>query len=421
MSLVERFVGTSAFAPEDVAEWRRGWRVVAGAAVGMGTGIALYLLVASLFIPHLTKEFGWSRGDMGIAGMIAFVTGAVALPVIGRLLDRYGFRRIVLVCVPALAALYLVVALQTGSYAFYLGLMVWGGLFGGGTAAMSYTRPVIATFVRQRGLALGLATAGTSITAMIVPPLLALSITAYGWRAGFITMAVLTLLIGLPIALALIGRAREGHASADDDVSPREPGALARVPDVTLRQAVRGPRFWLLVIALAAVNIPGSGVVGQLAPLIGDRGLSEGAVAIVMSLYAVGLLIGRLVTGFALDRFAPPLVAAVMTFIPAIGIALLLIPSPSFALAAFAVTLIGLQQGSEVDIIAFFVSRGFGLKHYGAIYGMVAMAGAISTAVALVLFGKVHDLTGSYDLALAIGAAAFCAGALAFGAIGRTR
>jgi cyanate permease len=169
------------------------------------------------------------------------------------------------------------------------------------------------------------------------------------------------------------------------------------------------------------VNIPGSGVVGQLAPLIGDRGLSEGAVAVVMSLYAFGLLVGRLITGFALDRFSPPLVAAVMTLVPALGIALLLIPSPSFALAALAVAMIGMQQGSEVDIIAFFVSRSFGLKHYGTIYGMVAMAGAISTAVALVLFGKVHDWTGSYDMALVIGGVAFCTGAAAFAAIGRAK
>ena len=62
----------------------------------MGTGIGLYLLVASLFITHITREFGWTRGDMGVAGMVAFLTGAIALPLIGRLLDRVGYRRVVL-------------------------------------------------------------------------------------------------------------------------------------------------------------------------------------------------------------------------------------------------------------------------------------------------------------------------------------
>lgn len=418
-SAVAKLAGGAALAPADVEEWRRGWRIVAGAAVGMGTGISLYLLVASLFITHITTEFGWTRGDMGIAGMIGFVTGAVALPIIGRLLDRFGFRRVVLACVPALALLYLAVALQPGSYAFYLLLMVWGGIFGGGTAAIAYTRPVIAAFERQRGLALGFATAGTSISVMIVPPILAAAIATYGWRAGFFSLAVVTLLVGLPLALALIGSARERATSATDDVPDAEHVPATR--DVTLGEAVRGARFWLLAGALMAINIPGSGVVGQLAPLIGDKGLSDSSAALVMSIYAVGLLVGRLVTGFSLDRLPAPAVAAVMTFIPALGIALLMIPSPSFALAALAVGLMGLQQGSEVDIIAYFVSRAFGLKHYGAIYGMISMAGAVSTAIALVFFGKIHDLTGSYDIALTIGGIAFCLGSLAFAAIGRVR
>lgn len=413
-----RLAGSKGFDPADVAEWRSGWRIVAGAAVGMGTGISLYLLVASLFITHVTKEFGWSRGDLSIAGMLGFVTGAIALPILGRLLDRFGFRQVVLLCVPALGLLYLAIVVQPGSYPLYLLLMVWGGVVGGGTSALAYTRPVIGAFQRQRGLALGVATAGTSITAMLAPPLLAAAISAYGWRAGFIALAVLTVVIGMPIALGLIGRAREGAAQASDDVPD---SAMPATHNASVREALRSPRFWLLVVALAAINIPGSGVVGQLAPLVGDKGLASGAVALVMSLYAFGLLIGRLTTGFALDRLSPPLVGAIMTFIPAIGILLLLIPSPSFALAALAAVLIGMQQGSEVDLIAYFVSRAFGLKHYGQIYGLIAMAGAASTAVALVLFGKMHDLTGSYNIALVIGAIGFAIGTAAFAAIGRVR
>jgi MFS family permease len=400
-------------------EWRRGWRIVAGASVGLGTGVSLYVLLMSLFVTHITKAFGWSRGDMGIAGMVAFLSGALTMPVVGRLVDKLGFRRIVLVCVPGLALVYLLIALQPGYYPFHLVLAVFGGLFGGGTAAITYTRPVIAAFERQRGLALGVATAGTSITAMIVPPVLAAVIAAYSWRSGLYALAALTALIGLPLALALIGGAREGTALVQDVSEEgrwRDYDPAAR-HQATLAEAARGSQFWLLAGALVAVNIPGSGVVSQLAPLIGDKGLPDQAVALVMSIYSAGLLAGRLVTGFSLDRLPAPAVAAVMTFIPAAGIVVLL-NSSSFAPAALAVAMIGLQQGSEIDLIAYFVSRRFGRKHYGAIYGAVAMAGALSTAFALVFFGKVHDATGSYDVALTVGAVAFCLGAMAFLAMG---
>jgi MFS family permease len=407
-----------ALTPADFAEWKSGWRVVVGAATGMGTGIALYLLIASMFIQPIVDEFGWSRGDLGVGGMVSFLVGAVALPLIGRFVDRFGFRIVALVGASGLAATYLAVALQPGAYAFYLALMVAGGIFGGCTSGIVYTRPVIATFERQRGTALGLAAAGTSVMAIMAPQFLSPIIADYGWRAGFYALAALTALIGMPIAIALIGRAKEKHASAADDIDVAH---TPKVADVPMREAIRTTRFWLLIAAIACINIPGSGVLGQLAPLVADTGLNAGEVAAVMSIYAIGLLAGRIITGFALDHLPAPLVGAFMTVVPAIGILLLMLPAPSFALAALAVGLIGLQQGSEVDLFAFFISRSFGIKNYSSIYGLIAMAGALSTAIALVLFGKVHDFTGSYQAALIIGGVLFVLGAIAFLCIGAQR
>ncbi|MCE9523278.1 MAG: MFS transporter, partial [Alphaproteobacteria bacterium] len=401
----------------DIAEWRRGWRIVLGAAVGLGTGIALYLTVASLFTTRVTAEFGWTRGDIGVAGAVAFLAGAVSLSVVGQILDRVGFRRVVLVCVPMLCVVYFGIAAVGGSYPLYLVLMVMGGVFGAGTGAIAYTRPVIAAFDRQRGLALGVSAAGVSLTAIVMPPLLTILIGMYGWRAGLYALVVVTLCIGLPIALWLIGRARETMGAEVRDAlsdAPEKTPELLATADISLRDALRGKRFWVLALALVAVNIPGSGVVGQLAPMITDKGLSEAAAGLALSIYVVGLLIGRLVTGLALDRFPAANVAAFMTAVPAIGAALLLVPESSFLLAAIAVALIGLQQGSEVDLLAYFVSRGFGFKNYSSIFGAIATAGALSTATGLVLFGKVHEAMGNYDAALIIGAVAFLIGAMAF-------
>jgi predicted MFS family arabinose efflux permease len=292
--------------------------------------------------------------------------------------------------------------------------MIAGGAFGGGTASLVYTRPVIANFKQQRGLALGLSIAGTSIAAIFAPPLLSAMIGEFGWRAGFFTMAVLTGLIGMPLALVLIGRARERAVHLADEID------AVNVRDVSLREAARGARFWLLIVAIVCINVPGAGVLGQLAPLVADTGLADPQVAIIMSIYSIGLLFGRVLTGFALDHIPAWIVGAVTTLIPAIGILMLMAPEPSFTLTAIAVALVGLQQGAETDLFAYVISHSFGIKHYGSIFGTVLTAGAFSTAVALVLFGEVHDATGSYDLALTIGAVLFCAGALAFAAIARS-
>jgi MFS family permease len=398
------------------SEFRGGWRIVLGSTIGLGTGGALLSFVASLLIIPLTKEFGWSRGDMSIAGATAFVGVTCAIPVIGWLIDRVGHRRVALICGTALGLLYVAGANQPGSFAVYLLFMVLVGTMGAGTGALVYTRPIIGWFDRQRGLALGLATAGTSISIFVAPPIMQEVITAYGWRGGFYALAVLTTLVGLPLALFLIGKPKLKHAVTSAAVAAADAPAM---PD--LREAARTPRFWLLVAALVCINIPGSGVVGQLAPLISDTGLSARAVAIVMSLYAVGLLSGRIGCGYCLDRLQAPLVAAVFTFVPTFGCLLLLLPEPSFVVAALAVVLIGVQQGSETDLLAYFISRGFGIRRYGSIYGAVATFGAASTLVGLLLFGQMHDATGSYDIALIIGAAAFVLGSAAFFAISRTK
>ncbi len=416
MNVVARIFGGKPFAADDAAEWRSGWRLVLGSAVGLGTGIPLYLLVASLFIEPLNVEFGWTRGDMGIAGMVAFVTGAVTLPIIGRSLDRFGFHPVVLVCVPALAAVYLGIAMQPGSYAIYLGLMVCGGLFGGGTGSVAYTRPLVSAFHRQRGLALGVATAGQSLCAIVAPLVLGTVIADHGWRAGLVALAFITL-GGMPIALALIGRRREARPGGPDDLAENPTSAL---PNATLGQAIRSNRFWLIALALIAVNIPGSGVAGQLAPLIGDKGFTGEAAALVMSVYAAGLLGGRILVGILLDLRPAGYVGAFITLVSAIGTALLTIPEPTYAIAAIAVVMIGLQQGSEIDLLAYLISRSFGVLHYGAIYGAISTAGALSTAVALVFFGKVHDWTNSYHIALVVGAASFCVGAACLAATSRT-
>lgn len=421
----------------DADEWRHGWRVVAGAAVGLGTGVSLYLMISSLFIAGLTGEYKWSRGDMGTAGAVAFVVGAVSLSIMGKIIDRIGFRPVVLVCAPAMAALYIMIALQPGSFALYLALMVWGGVFGAGTGAIAYTRPVVGVFARQRGLALGVATSGVSLTSIVLAPLLSETIEAHGWRAGLYALAVFTAAMGLPIALWLIASAERGHVSGHHvpamtrDPAPHRDtnasagdgtrGAAQLVHDVTVGTAMRMPAFWLIVAGLFCVNVPGAGVVGQLAPLITDKGLSAAATGYVMAVYAFGLLGGRLATGLALDHLPPALVAATMTAIPALGMTLLLVPSPSFELACIAVLMIGIQQGSEVDLIAYFVSRRFGLAYYGAIYGRVATFGAVGTALGLIAFGWVHDATGAYDWALVLGAAAFAAGAGAFAGLSRAK
>ena len=170
---------------------------------------------------------------------------------------------------------------------------------------------------------------------------------------------------------------------------------------------------------LRAVNIPGAGVVAQLAPMLGDKGLPQESAALVMSIYASGLLLGRL--RHRLLAGSPPHAArrgGDDAHSRARYHAAARAHRRLSAVGRRRGAMIGLQQGSEVDLIGYIVSRTFGLDHYGTIYGALGVAGAVSTAASFAFFGKVHDLTGSYDFALIVGIAAFCLGAIGFAASG---
>jgi nitrate/nitrite transporter NarK len=129
-------------------------------------------------------------------------------------------------------------------------------------------------------------------------------------------------------------------------------------------------------------------------------------------------VVGRIACGYLFDRLPPARVAFVFTLAPALGCAFLLTQELSFPLAAVAVLLVGLQQGSEVDVIAYFVSRCFGMRQYSSIYGTVAMLGHFGTVGGVVAFGVIFDLTGTYQVALMISVASFILASLSLLSIG---
>jgi predicted MFS family arabinose efflux permease len=149
-----------------------------------------------------------------------------------------------------------------------------------------------------------------------------------------------------------------------------------------------------------------------LSPMIQEEGVSPLFAAWAVSAFAVGQLLGRVASGWWLDRGNPRLVAFFFTFFPASGFVILFLLYGSPWLALVAAAIIGVQQGSETDMIAYIVSRRFGMANYATIYGWIIAFGWIGNAAGVVGFGWLHDATGGYGVAQALGAAFFIAAAL---------
>ena len=368
------------------SEWKTGWPIILGCSIGVATGVAILFLSFSIFIVPLTKELDVTRGDLGnIQALI--ITAAIGAPLIGRFADIYGIKRVYVVCSLLVAAIQTAAALFASSL-FHMGLTIAGvGLLGVGTGSVVLSRPINAHFPNHRGTALGLMAVGVAVLAIIAPPLIHMVLEFGGWRAAFIVMSALSVFVGIPAVVLLVpdvGRFRSGFGAG-----PEQHGASDR-------QFLKTRDFWLLTVSLITMSLATAGASSQMVPMVQDAGLTAKTAALALSFFAAGTFAGRLGGGWLLDRLEPRRAAFLLTLLPALGFVILL-GAPGMVWAILlAVMIIGVQQGAEIDIFAYFVGRRYALARYGAVYGTLVGLGWIGNVGGLVGMGKSYDWFGSY-------------------------
>lgn len=396
------------------AEWRHGWPLVLAAMVGIGFGPGLFQNLSSLFTIPMIASFGWSRGEIATAAALGLLGGLVA-PFVGRLADRFGIRPVIIACMALLALAYVGFAAMNGRLIEYQLLVVALACSVPGTSSVVYGKLITSCFVQHRGLALGFATSGLSLTTLTLPPLVAATISAAGWRGGFVLMAALTALLALPLVLLLIRRV----PSTPTRPAPGDVAATHAVPGVTGKEARRDGRFWRLGLAVAAINLGAVGLVTSLVPFGTDRGLSNGEAALLLTAFGASQVAGRFAIGLLVDRYRPQVMAAAVALVSALGFAgLWAMDAAPFHLALALVFAAGLMNGAEHDLLPFFVARLFGLRAYGEVYGSILPLALAGNAAGIVAFGRLYDATGNYAAALALATAALVFAAVAFLSLG---
>jgi predicted MFS family arabinose efflux permease len=160
------------------------------------------------------------------------------------------------------------------------------------------------------------------------------------------------------------------------------------------------------------MSLATAGTVSQLAPMIVDEGIDPAKAALALSFFAGGQFVGRLAGGWLLDVLEPRLVAFFLTLMPAIGFIILLGTHEIMFAAFMAAVIIGVQQGAELDIFAYFTSHRFGLARYGTIYGALAGFGWIGNVGGMVGMGQLYDHYGNYMPAQIMGIIALILSAL---------
>lgn len=389
---------------EKNGELRRGWFLILSSCAGVicSSVVLPYYSIGALVVP-VTTDLGWTRSEFQTAILFSSGLGALTAPVVGWLCDRYGARALALPSLVGLASAFLIAAAMNGD--LWMLYLAYGGmaLLGAGTIPVTWTRAITTNFFERRGLALGLTLTGTGICAMLVPHYVVWLVDAYGWRIAYVGIAMLPLLFAGP--LVFFGfRPRESLDS-------RGKTAVGGFRSISLGEATRGYRFWVLLISIFAAYMAFSGISPNLIPAMTDAGMSTSEAAAVMSVYGGSIIFGRVAVGYLVDRFWAPGVALAALSLPVIGCFILLEPSVFFW-SATAALFIGFAAGAELDLMSYLAARYFGLVHYAKIYSVLYMSLAICSGTAPMLFAKVYDLTSNYDFGFYVAAALFAFGGL---------
>lgn len=377
-----------------------GWRIVGVAFIThcITTGIVFYSF--GVFLQALTAQFGWTRAQASFGFSLVSLCGAFYSPLVGRVVDRRGPRPAQLAGAAAMAlGFWLLRDVQTLP-AFYL---VMGAVVSFGSTALGAlpsNAAVARWFVRRRGQALGVATAGISMGGVIFVPLTQWLIEHLGWRAAFGWLGVLILAIAVPPVALFMRRSPESmglRPDGDATPPPADPGIVQEIErSWTAADALRSANFWLIT---AAFSLTGAGLSATLLHEIAflrDRGLDAAQAAWVLGATAGVGVIGKLGFGALLDRFGERRIILVCFGLQALGLVLLLLPTSAPMLALF-VAVYGFAMGGNATLWATVVAVCFGRAHYGAISGWMTPFVVVVQAIAIPLAGAVRDRAGAYE------------------------
>lgn len=394
------------------SEWRRSGHLVALTALALTAAPAtLPPYTIGIFAGPFADEFGWSRGAIQTAILFSTGLGVVCAPLAASMIRRFGIRITILSGLVGLAIACASGAAIRGEiwqlYAVYALMSVLGA----GAGAVGWTMLLAERFTVSRGLALGIGLSGTGLCAILMPQIAFISISLWGWRGAYLSLAAFVLVVVLPAcALLLPGRIEEAATSASIQI--KENGAFS------VHEAVREWRFWALGASTACIYLAIGGTITNLVPALTDRGLSVRDAATVMSIFGGAIVVGRIAIGAMVDRFWAPAVAACVLLLAACGCAALA-GEANFAVYALAAASVGIVTGTELDIIGFLTARYFGLQDFARIYARLWIFVAAAAGVAPLIFGYLSELAGGYRTPFLIAAVLLLIGAGGLLSLGR--
>jgi MFS family permease len=390
--------------------------IVAGVAFLALVGAAGFRSAPSALILPLETEFGWGRSELSIAVSVNILLYGLTAPFAAALMERFGVRRVTSVALLAIAAGAGLSVFVTQSWML---LLTWGVLIGLGTGSMALVFAAIIAdrwFVKNRGLVIGILTAGSATGQLIFLPVVAGLASDTSWRLASLLIAGIALAVVPIVAIFLRNSPSDLNVTpygSPPDAVPSPPVRSGVNPALralqVLRRAAKVRTFWALVAGFAICGATTNGLIGtHFIPAAHDHGMAEVTAAGLLAVVGIFDVVGTIASGWLTDRVNPRILLAI--YYAGRGVSLLILP---FLLSATVqppiilfVVIYGLDWVATVPPTAALCREVFGADG-SVVYGWVFASHQIGAAIAAVAAGVLRDTAGEYTWAW-FGAAGLC-------------
>jgi len=362
--------------------------------------VGFFFYSFGVFFKAIDAELAGSRLGVSLGMMVTGAVGGILAPFMGRALDRYPIKRIMLMGALVLSAAFALLSRVATIWQYYL---VLGTFFAFGMSMMGglATSKLVANwFQARRGTALGIAGVGISLSGFVMPPVAAWLVSELGWRGGFLVYAVGTLAIVIPVVgLFVVNRPEDVGLRPDGAASQPEASeeASADIPWST-RQILTSRNFWAIAFPFAMSFTSLSAILIHLVPHANDIGIPISRAAWVLSFAAGAGAIGKLFFGRLVDLVEPRLAVWASLGTQLVGLGMIM-QEPGYTGLVVGAVVFGFGMGGVVPLQGAITGLAFGRLSFGKTLGLMRPVQFLIQPIGVPLAGWIYDTTGGYDLA----------------------
>jgi MFS family permease len=373
-----------------------GWYIVGATLLFSMFNSVLFAYGFTTFLTPMSKMYGWTFAEISLASSLRGLETGLLDPFVGMASDRWSARKLVFIGIVITALGIIVFGMATNLPILYLGFILAG--LGSALGINIVPMTVISRWFKKNiGKANGILAAGMGAGGLFAP-LLVVGIDALGWKTFVIYLALGFLVFGLPLSFLFRDRPQAYGMEPDGQPDGSEKGSAISAIGLTFRQALKTRTFWFIGIAQMLQMVAMHSIAVHQMPYLTSLGMERSSAALAITIFSIVSLVSRLSYGVLADIFAKKYVLVISTALTTVGLILFeTLNGNSFAFVALFAVVYGTGAGGAMALRAPVIREYFGVKQFGAIFGLSALMVTMGGVVGAPLTGLVFDTRGSYQ------------------------